>query len=298
MNCKDFREMIDSYLSDELLTETNHDVLRHMENCADCRSVIEARREIRSRLKSAVTNAPQYQLNKNFEHNLRTQLRHAAFETTETQTVSWFGFKSLIAVAAGLILTITLGLFLINNLGGEQPNVAGETDKEVKEYTVPTLPTNHIVNIASGDHEHCAIRHKLEEAPISLAKASAQYDGIEKVITKPLANALTNYELVEAHACKYKKTRFAHMVLQNAKETLSVLITDKNDSDDLQNSGILNYSTKKYEIARFDVKDKAIFVVSNLNKQKNSKAAEALYQPLRNHFADKEIIQTAILMVY
>ena len=68
MNCRDFRDIADSYLSDELLTETNHDMIRHMESCSGCRDLIGARREIRSRLKSAVIGASEYQLDANFDH--------------------------------------------------------------------------------------------------------------------------------------------------------------------------------------------------------------------------------------
>lgn len=298
MKCQDFRELIDSYLSDELLTETNHDVLRHMEKCAECRRVIEARREVRSRLKSAVTNAPQYKIGKNFKHTLRTQLKYEAFEKTDTQTASWFGFKSLLAVAATLIVTITLGFFLINNFDNSSVQQADANDPEINKYTVPALPANHLVNIASGDHEHCAIRHKIGERPISLARASSQYVGLEKIVTKPLAGVLNNYKLVEAHACRYKKTRFAHLVLQNAKETLSVLVTDADQTQSLKNSSILKFSTERYEIARFDIQNKAIFVVSNLDKETNTKAAEALHKPMRNHFEENEILQTALLMFY
>ena len=35
MRCEDFREIADSFLSDELLVETNHEVVRHLEDCED-----------------------------------------------------------------------------------------------------------------------------------------------------------------------------------------------------------------------------------------------------------------------
>lgn len=66
MKCQDFREIIDSYLCDELLTETNHNILRHLEECADCRSVIETRRLLRSKIKGAVLNSPEFQVREVF----------------------------------------------------------------------------------------------------------------------------------------------------------------------------------------------------------------------------------------
>ena len=44
MQCCDLREVADSYLSDELLVETNHEVIVHLEACADCHRELSARR--------------------------------------------------------------------------------------------------------------------------------------------------------------------------------------------------------------------------------------------------------------
>jgi putative zinc finger protein len=48
MNCRDVRELADSFLSEELLTETNHDILRHVESCVSCRNEIATRRQLRA----------------------------------------------------------------------------------------------------------------------------------------------------------------------------------------------------------------------------------------------------------
>ena len=42
MNCRDVRDVADSFLGEELLTETNHEILRHLGTCPSCRSEIEA----------------------------------------------------------------------------------------------------------------------------------------------------------------------------------------------------------------------------------------------------------------
>ena len=293
MKCRDFHEIIDSYLSDELLTETNHDVLRHLEDCADCRNVIEARRAVRSRLKSAVTSSAMYKIDEDFSRGLESQLRQTLSRPVKSETTSWFGRNNWIAVAAGLILTFTMGFLLINYGGGNVETIA-ETERDA--YSVTNLSSENIVNIASGDHEHCAIRHKLDEAPITLSEASAKYSGIEKVVSEPLNDVLADYKLVEAHACKYLKTRFAHLVLSNNDERVSVLITDSRDIE--SNGELTNYSTKKYQIARFDTAKRSVFVISDLDKRQNSKAAEALFVPIRKHFdgdQNSEPTQIALL---
>src|ERR1044071_3626140 len=79
VRCHDFQELADSYLSDELLVETNHDVIRHLETCADCRRELAARRELRSKLRTGFEYAPELQASKEFADRLTSQLRDAAF---------------------------------------------------------------------------------------------------------------------------------------------------------------------------------------------------------------------------
>jgi hypothetical protein len=47
MECRDVRELADSFLAEELLTETNHEILRHIDTCPMCREDLAARRALR-----------------------------------------------------------------------------------------------------------------------------------------------------------------------------------------------------------------------------------------------------------
>ncbi|NJM54427.1 MAG: hypothetical protein HC846_14250 [Blastocatellia bacterium] len=60
MNCRDFREIADSYLSDELAVETNHEVFQHLENCAKCRQELSSRREVREKLRFSLKTHPSF----------------------------------------------------------------------------------------------------------------------------------------------------------------------------------------------------------------------------------------------
>lgn len=291
MNCRDFREMIDSYLSDELLTETNHDVLRHMEDCASCRSVIEARREVRSRLKSAVINSPQYQIGKNFTHNLQTQLKHEALQNQQTNSGSWLGFGSWAVVAAGLILVFTFGFILFNTQG-----IFNSSEVAESNYSTSELPQNHLVNIAFGDHEYCAIQRGAKQN-VKLAKTPAKYADMKEVAMPELKTVLADYKLKESHTCKYKDTKFTHLIITKDNETVSLMLTDKEKAEKFSNQ-ISTFSSNKYELARFDVENTAVFVVSGLDKQTNSQVANALYNPLRKHLKRENGLQTSLLMFY
>ena len=75
MSCREFRELIDSYLAEELLVETNHEMLRHLEECASCRAELADRRRLRVHLKSAFIRSPDLQAGPGFVATLTSQLR-------------------------------------------------------------------------------------------------------------------------------------------------------------------------------------------------------------------------------
>src|SRR6516165_4295065 len=52
--CSRMRGYFDSYLDNELLVETNHEVLRHIAVCADCARLLEERARIKKAVKRAV----------------------------------------------------------------------------------------------------------------------------------------------------------------------------------------------------------------------------------------------------
>ena len=56
--CERTRKYLDSYITNELLVETNHEVLRHLEHCPACSAEAETRQQLRERVKSAVKTQP------------------------------------------------------------------------------------------------------------------------------------------------------------------------------------------------------------------------------------------------
>ena len=52
--CEKTRKHLDAYISNELMVETNYEVLRHIEGCPACAAEVDTRTRLRSRLKAAV----------------------------------------------------------------------------------------------------------------------------------------------------------------------------------------------------------------------------------------------------
>ncbi|MEP6923426.1 MAG: hypothetical protein ABI954_03090 [Pyrinomonadaceae bacterium] len=305
MRCQELREIMDSYLSDELLVETNHEVLRHLEDCAVCRGELAARRNLRTRLLSAVKNAPDSQISQTFETKLRTKLRSQVLRPPfwERLRRGAFGNPMVWATAAaGLLIGIFFGAFwLINsnkpvqvavNSNRERIQPQNFPDSESTETRAVRAAWMEMSRQAAGDHENCAIKFNLAQAPITLAEAAEKYGrfnrDLEKAVLKPLREAFGDkIKLVEAHSCVFEKRRFAHVVLKQKNKTISVLVTDsdlKTENDET----IICESSDKMRVACFRTTHHAIFVVSDLPETENLMIARMISPAVRRHIENTE----------
>ena len=82
--CERVRRYMDSYISNELLVESNLEVLRHIEQCSECSKELETRMRIRGSVKDAVQRQ---ELPAGLEQKIRTNIR-------ESSPAMWpFGFS-------------------------------------------------------------------------------------------------------------------------------------------------------------------------------------------------------------
>src|SRR5258707_11422552 len=88
MQCREFRDIADSYLGNELIVETNHEVISHLEHCSECRCELAARRELRSQLREAFIKAPENQMPAEFAQRLSAQLHAYALGERNLTPVS------------------------------------------------------------------------------------------------------------------------------------------------------------------------------------------------------------------
>lgn len=293
MNCREFKELVDSYLSNELLVETNHGVLRHLESCSNCRAVLADHREVRARLRDAVMNADESRIDQRFAVNVREKLR--ANSQRRSSFAGLGGLRLALAGTIGLV-AIALGINLLIPRNADKGDV------------VVNPPVNNVTNINSGapepphdaafervrhdavdDHKNCALTHNLETRPITLDEAAKRFEPSNKDLDKTVISALrTSFgddaEFIKAHYCLINGRAFAHIVLRHKGKVVSVLVnrgeqTAENvDSaaKDCGADGALSISCLK--VGNFN-----IFVVSDLEKQMNTNIAEAIEQPIKQH---------------
>ena len=258
MNCRDAREFADPFLSDQLLLETTSDIVRHLETCAACREEFASRKLLRTRLKTAIDTSSDLSPRPEFVASLATRLRPVEAPRAITRR-AWL--ESWMAAAAAVIALIGGGLFARDTL---------------RRSRLAALAAS-----AAGDHQNCAIRFNLHEAPIPLEQAAQKYDPAYRSLTAFTPTGLPGGDatVLDRHSCVFDGRRFAHVVFRYREHIVSLLVTSgaglAGDSPSLvpNDSGL--------RVALFDAASHAVFVVSDLPDRDTLLVAQTLSNPVR-----------------
>jgi hypothetical protein len=282
MDCRELRTLIDSYISDELLVETNHEVLRHLENCSDCRREMADRRFLKQRFRETLKNADETQIDHAFDMRVAVALR----ETALRPSVWDLFYPRAAALSFACIVFLALGgiVWFNRTLLSNKPNLSDLANAVRVSWDEMTA---HAV----GDHKNCAVEFHLAEEPISLDEAAMSYGAFNKDLDKTVNDALqasfsgdgaNGVKFIEAHSCIFDGRRFAHIVMRHKGRIVSVLVTDTDlpaSGDDIHNKhfdGTLN-------AAGFHISHHAVFVVSELPDADNMTIARSLVPAIRLH---------------
>ncbi len=255
MECRDVRELADSFLSEQLLVETTHDILRHLAQCRSCREEIDSRRRLRTALRGAFDRSPELRATPEFLASIGHRVR--AQQSGRRSAWSW---RPMMAMAASLLLVASVAL------GG-------------REWLGASL-----LHAALGDHQNCAIRFALKEKPISLEQAAQRFDPayLSLVALAPSPVRLSHGELtvLERHSCVYGRRRFAHIVLRYRGTLVSVLVTPDRLARIPTELAADGTSVSSFRVGRF-----AAFVVSSASAAETREIAAAVAGPLKNALA-------------
>jgi hypothetical protein len=255
MQCREVRELADAFLSDQLLVETTHEIVGHLETCSACREDIAGRRALRAKLQSAFAGAHALAPRPEFAAEAAARLRLSAAGFSRRSFI-----KSWWALAAGV--TAAAGGGLVVRKGAQRSRIAAMAAQ------------------AAGDHQNCAVRFNLAERPISLQEAAARYDhAFAALMTLDPPAGLSDGPMLERHSCVYQGQRFAHLVFRHDGRLVSVLVTSRTDPSISSVPELLS-SADGFRVAGFAVWRHIVFVVSDVSDTRTLQIAEALANPV------------------
>lgn len=281
-SCERIRGYLDSYVSNELLIETNHEVLRHLERCKVCAEALAVRVRVKNLLQNAVQReaAPDVL----WEAIQRTIQEH---ESKGRFTTGWRRW----GLAAAVVILVALGgwgtfRWWKGRDASLVPSQAGSPQLLAKQVEA-------ILAIGLGDHIYCALQHHLAEERFTVEEMSQavgpEYAGLIPVVKEKVPQG---YQVVVAHRCVFRGRTFVHLIVRHQETVLSVVVTKKQGESfprdgraaSLKASGVSLYraNLQGLEVAGFETQGCLAFVVSNLAKDRNLSIASSLAPPVRS----------------
>jgi anti-sigma factor RsiW len=257
MQCRDVRDLADSFLSEQLLVETNHEIVRHLETCPDCRADIAARRALREKIRSAFVHAEDLRPRPEWSAELAAKLRPPEGQISRRSVL-----KSWWALAAGLVLAAGGGLFVRGS--GSRSRLAA------------------LAREAAGDHQNCAVKFNLAERPIRLEDAAQRYGGPYAALATFEPPAVDGpLQVLARHSCVYQGRRFGHVVFRYHGALASLLVTEGAPPAAPE----LETDDGHFRVASLPAARYLGFVVTDIDRRETLRLAQALADPLSRHLA-------------
>lgn len=245
--CEKVRRYLDSYIDNELLVETNHEVLRHLEGCSACSREMESRTVLKSRLRQVVMLA-------SVPPGLQAKVVATLHGHESERRRTW-----MIAVAA--ILLLSIGTWSIQRQGTSSSELLAS-----------------IMQVGLDDHIHCAVKRTYADPPPSLSQMQSDmgpvFQGMIQVVRGKVP---AEYRLEQAHLCTYKARQYTHMIFRNDAAVISVIVTRKERGESFGRVASLRQSDQgHFATAATETPDYLIFVISNLRPKENLQMAASV----------------------
>src|SRR5262245_61124271 len=163
MECWSFKDLLDSYLSQELAVETNHAMLRHAEQCGICRREMAARRQLREKLRQVCMRE---KMSQDAYARLYARVRVEAYgglprkQKGEHKWTQIFNriFASPVVLPAAItaaFLIFSVGVFSLYMLRN------GASLQSISELSAA------LFDETMGSHRVCAVKYERAEGPVS-----------------------------------------------------------------------------------------------------------------------------------
>lgn len=292
IDCRNFKEMLDSYLCQELAVETNHTMLHHAEHCAQCRTELAARRQLRESLQRACA---QDCLSEEAIERLRARLRaEAGAERVSDKTARWREIWARLFTPSLALPALAVSLLLL---------VFGAASFYLLRGSGQTVKLSAaLLDEAAHDHRFCAVKFINADGatmPTSVVNYDAALLGLEQVADSGAAGL----QLRHAHVCQPGARRFAHLVYTKDAQLISLLVTQRDaralasgelPTDGATWTGLEQAARPQLALGAYQTARRVVLVVSDLPEAENKILTERLALPVVEHLRRAES-QTASL---
>jgi hypothetical protein len=254
LDCQNVREVMDSYLSEELSVETNHGFLHHVAGCRDCAGELKRRQRLRALLSATLDIATD-----------ANRVTARITQAVDREQRSWQRIARFGAVAAMLAAAVAATYWV-----GAPVDAAAYDD-------------------AAEDHIACALTYP-DDAVYDADRAAQNLAPPFLDIAGAVGLSHGAYHVIDAHMCPYEGRNYAHVVLRGGGQTLSLFAERAErgalpdtpatvlDGDTLD----LHATTRLgYRIAAVETRDHRLFLVSERPTEPPDLAQDILRSAVR-----------------
>lgn len=279
-NCERVARYLDSYISNELLIESNLEVLRHIEHCSACTQELETRVRIRASLQTAVRRQ---EVPPGIERRIRSEIRE------QSPIRLWpfaYSLRLMSAVAALLLISAGIGIVLRSR----RELSPQERDAYLGRISSRLAP---ILQVGLRDHVHCAVFRKYPKDPPAFTEMARdlgpQYAGLVPLVK---ARVPDEFRVFLAHRCSVQGRNYVHLILRSPSSLLSLIVTRKNPGESfpaaqmppvIQAAGVTVYraGATQFQVTAFETPVYLAFFISDLPEKRNLQLAAALAPPVQ-----------------
>ena len=266
--CRRVLASLDSYIDNELATETNLDLVEHLRQCAPCTREAGERREMRARLRTAVHEAG---VPPGLEERVRDRLRQS--QQTHAKKIYLMAIAAMLAVSFGSWLTFRSVIHGPSAVS--QPSFIAEFPGQVAA----------VMRVGLQQHLHCAVIRQRNNRPSQpVNKLSAPLQELLPIVRQHVP---ANLPLSVAHECSFEGRKFVHLTFRAGRGLLSLVIARSGEGESFQASNLLPALTQSgipmyaesaapYQVAAFESSGFVVYTISELPPHKNLEVLTAL----------------------
>ena len=273
--CETVQRYLDSYVSDELLVETNHEVLQHLETCAACSEALLAKRKMRNALHRAVRNQP---LPLGLETKVRAQLRGSKSDSR------WSAWLTVSLAMATVVVVLVTGSWFY------QQNSVGHKNVE------------KLLAIGLRDHIVCAVGRHYSSSPPSMEKVAGNRN-MGPQYSRLLPEVLSEWKemtFVEGHRCNPGDRIYPHIIMKRDGMLVSLSLLEKQQGESFPSGWLLSAATVDgvkifsahqgpYSVAGFETAKHLAFVMTSLDEKGNIDLARKILPATVNILQPMEV---------
>ena len=228
--CQRFRAKLDSYIDNELLIESNLEMIEHFRRCTSCTQEAQERRKMRHRLRDVVRDVP-------VPDGLEQRIRDRLHQPKQPQQKRLF----LMAIAAALALC-----FGVLRLGD---------------------PGSALLRMAFDDHLHCAVIHR--PTPRVPGEPNQFPERLRSLASLVQQQVPSEFSLNLAHECQDQGRSFVHLTFDDGQHLMSVVIARRVSGESLGH-GMRQAARDRFQLAAFQSGEFFVYTVSDLPAQANT----------------------------